>query len=70
VYSLQCAWNQLWAATAPKRHSVREVISGTYYEPVGVAGELTAAAKNDELANELWEWTQKELTKQGFEVAI
>jgi NAD(P)-dependent dehydrogenase (short-subunit alcohol dehydrogenase family) len=66
----QCAWNQLWAATAPKGHSVREVVSGTYYEPVGVAVELTVAAKNDELASGLWEWTQKELAKQGFEIAI
>jgi hypothetical protein len=60
----------LWAATAPKGHPVRKVVCGTYYEPVGVAGELTVAAKNDELGNELWEWTQKELVKQGFKVAI
>jgi retinol dehydrogenase-12 len=49
---------------------MREVVSGTYYEPVGIAGELTVAAGNDDLAGELWEWTQKELMKQGFEVAI
>lgn len=65
----QCAWNQLWAATAPKGNGVREVVSGTYYEPVGIAGGLTVAAGNDDLASELWEWTQKELMKQGFEVA-
>jgi NAD(P)-dependent dehydrogenase (short-subunit alcohol dehydrogenase family) len=65
----QCVWNQLWAAVAPTGQGVREVVSGTYYEPVGVAGELTAAAKSDDLASELWEWTQEELRKHGFAVA-
>lgn len=66
----ECAWNQLWAATAPKGEREREVVSGVYYEPVGKAGDLTVAAKDDDLASELWEWTQKELEKQGFDVAV
>lgn len=65
-----CAWNQLWAATAPQGKGAREVMSGKYYEPVGMAGDLTATAKDDDLAGELWEWTQSELNKHGFEVAV
>ena len=57
----QCAWNQQWAAVAPKGSGEREVVSGTFYEPVGVKGGLTKAGGDDKLAKELWEWTQKEL---------
>lgn len=57
----QCAWNQQWAAVAPLGNGKREVENGAYYEPVGVKGNLTAAGANDELAEKLWEWTQKEL---------
>lgn len=66
----ECAWNQLWAATAPKERGTREVVSGIFHEPVGIAGVLTAAAKNDESASELWEWTQRELARQGFEKLV
>ena len=59
----QCAWNQQWAAVAPKGEGEREVVSGRFYEPVGVKGGLTKAAEDDDLARELWEWTQKELEK-------
>jgi NAD(P)-dependent dehydrogenase (short-subunit alcohol dehydrogenase family) len=47
----QCAWNQQWAATAPK---------GTG-EPVGIKVVPSGQATNDELATKLWDWTQKEL---------
>lgn len=62
----ECAWNQQWAAVAPKGSGVREVASGGYYEPVGVKGELTKAGADDALARELWEWTQKELSGFGI----
>jgi hypothetical protein len=42
------------------------VVSGGYYEPVGVKGELTKPAADDKLAGELWEWTQKELSGNGI----
>jgi NAD(P)-dependent dehydrogenase (short-subunit alcohol dehydrogenase family) len=58
----QVAWNQQWAAFAPRG----EVDSGSYYEPVGVKGELSKPAADDALAEELWEWTQKELSKNGI----
>lgn len=57
----QCAWNQQWAATAPIGKGSRQVESGCYYEPVGVKGKLSGEAGNDELAEKLWVWTQKEL---------
>ena len=48
--------NQLWAATA------KGVVSGEYYEPVGVAGNASEYGKDDELAKKLWEWTESELS--------
>jgi NAD(P)-dependent dehydrogenase (short-subunit alcohol dehydrogenase family) len=57
----QCAWNQQWAAFAPRK----DVVSGVYYEPVGIKGGLTKAAADDALAEELWEWTHKELSAHG-----
>lgn len=43
--------NHLWAATSA------DVVSGMYYEPVGMAGNLSAAAKDEGLAERLCEWT-------------
>ncbi|KAK3051584.1 hypothetical protein LTR09_007239 [Extremus antarcticus] len=57
----QCAWNQQWAATAPLGKGERQIESGTYYEPVGIKGQLKNEARNDELAEKLWNWTQEEL---------
>lgn len=57
----QCAWNQQWAAIATLGSGPRQVESGTYYEPVGFKGSLLPAAADDELAERLWTWTQKEL---------
>ena len=51
----QCAWNQQWAATS------EQAKSGVYYEPVGIEGKLLRESGNDELAEKLWDWTQKEL---------
>lgn len=47
--------NQLWAAVSD------ELQSGEYYEPVGVSGRTSVDGLDDELAEEVWEWTQKEL---------
>ncbi|KXT12198.1 hypothetical protein AC579_3439 [Pseudocercospora musae] len=57
----QCAWNQQWAAVAPLGTGTRQVASGTWYEPVGLKGSLTKAGGDDELAEVLWRWTEKEL---------
>lgn len=56
-----CAYTQQWAATAPLGKGVGQVETGTYYEPVGRKGYLLRQAGDDDLAEELWEWTQQEL---------
>lgn len=54
----QGPYNQLWAATADKA----KLVNGEYYEPIGKIGvRTTKAAKDQKLAQRLWEWTQKEL---------
>jgi len=53
--------NQLWAATGDKG----KIVSGTYYEPIGVLGKHDKDSKSETLAAELWEWTQKEL--EGYQ---
>jgi NAD(P)-dependent dehydrogenase (short-subunit alcohol dehydrogenase family) len=54
----QGCWNQVWAATTPKE----KLQNGAYYEPVAeeVVPE-TKFGRDDELAERLWEWTEKEL---------
>ena len=52
------AKHQVWAATT------RNLKSGEYYEPFGVAGEGRPEGRNDDLAKELWDWTEEELEKQ------
>jgi retinol dehydrogenase 12 len=51
--------NQLWASVA------KDVKSGEYYEPVGIPGLASADGKNDDLAKQLWDWTEKELEGHG-----
>ena len=52
------AYNQLWAATAPRD----KIVNGAYYEPVGsLSSKLDKPAKSEQLARELWEWTEKAL---------
>ncbi|KAF5008335.1 hypothetical protein FDECE_5378 [Fusarium decemcellulare] len=49
--------NQLWASTAPN------VISGEYYEPVGVTGRGNKYTRDPKLAKELWDWTENDLNE-------
>jgi NAD(P)-dependent dehydrogenase (short-subunit alcohol dehydrogenase family) len=53
------AWNTCWAATGKKEG----VVNGGFYFPVGVKGEKWRENENEELAGELYEWTEKELEK-------
>lgn len=55
--------NQLWAAVGKKN----DIVSGTYYTPVGKASSGSALAQKRDLAQELWDWTEKELASKGFE---
>ncbi|KAM7193328.1 hypothetical protein V8F33_007871 [Rhypophila sp. PSN 637] len=40
------------------------VVSGTYYEPVGVTGKESALAQDEALRLRLWEWVEGELAGQ------
>jgi retinol dehydrogenase-12 len=44
--------NHLWAATSSS------VVSGTYYEPVGIPGTRSDAANDELLSRKLREWTE------------
>lgn len=51
-------YNQTWAGTTARTN----LESGAYYKPIGVNGGLdTAQARDDKLAAQLWDWTEKEL---------
>ena len=53
-------YNQLWAATSPRSG----IKNGEYYEPVGSIGRRTTMhARDQKLANALWNWTQEALTR-------
>ncbi|KIW09601.1 uncharacterized protein PV09_00470 [Verruconis gallopava] len=57
------ALNQLWAATAPREM----VFNGTYYMPVGKRMGAHKYAKDNQLANKLFDWTEAEFAKHGIE---
>ncbi|KAI1129021.1 NAD(P)-binding protein [Nemania abortiva] len=47
--------NHLWAAS----HS--QLTNGMYYEPIGIPDTATGLAVDEDQAERLWQWTQKEL---------
>lgn len=51
--------NQLWALTS------KDVISGTYYEPIGRTGLGNPHTNDQALAKQLWDWTENELKDEG-----
>jgi len=54
----QGPYNQTWAGTTARAN----LENGAYYVPIAQKGKLgTAQSRNDQLASELWNWTQKEL---------
>ena len=59
VTSEEGAKNQLWCCTSG------DIKSGTYYEPIGKAGQESSLAKDDALAEKLWRWTEEELKIDG-----
>ena len=50
--------NHLWATSSP------DIVSGTYYEPVGGVVELHAVTGDEAMSQKLWEWTAAELEGQ------
>ena len=55
--------NQLWAATAAKGKD--GVLSGKYYDPIGKINSGSRAARDNKLAEKLWDWSEEELKKHG-----
>jgi NAD(P)-dependent dehydrogenase (short-subunit alcohol dehydrogenase family) len=53
------AKTQIWCGVA------KEVESGKYYEPIGVAKSGNKWAQDAKSKDELWEWTEKELQAHG-----
>lgn len=53
------AKTQLWCSFS------RDVVNGTYYEPIGTTGKESRLARNTELASKLWDWTDKALLAKG-----
>lgn len=53
--------NQLWATVCS------DLVSGEYYEPIGVTGKGSKMTKDQALAAKLWQWTEEELKGQGLE---
>lgn len=51
--------NQLWAVGTPG------LVSGAYYEPIGVLYQEKLQGDHEAMAARLWEWTEKELQGQG-----
>lgn len=60
------AKSQLWCATASLGSSLG-VKTGRYYEPIGKMRLLRGAAADQNLADELWAWTNSELAKHNDE---
>lgn len=57
------AKNELWAATASKD----EVRSSQYWKPIGIkSGGSFWHAQKPKMAEELWDWTEKEFERQGY----
>lgn len=54
--------SQLWVAAGASRN---ELVNGAYYMPVGVLSndKLDKIAKSEELARELWLYTESALSK-------
>jgi NAD(P)-dependent dehydrogenase (short-subunit alcohol dehydrogenase family) len=53
----QGPWSTLWAATS------EGVESGKVYSPVGLKLDLRAQAEDEQLARDMWEWTEEALRK-------
>lgn len=59
---MEGAYNQLWAATAPKH----QVANGRYYLPVGKLTGGSSYARDEELVDDLWDWTEEQFEKHGY----
>jgi len=53
------AKTQLWCSFS------KDVVNGTYYEPIGKSGKESSLSRDSQLASKLWDWTEKELLAKG-----
>ena len=56
------ALNQLWAAVGKRS----ELVSGSYYTPVGTISNGSKYAQDARLAHTLWDWTDGEMAAHGY----
>ncbi|KAL8839644.1 MAG: hypothetical protein Q9170_001650 [Blastenia crenularia] len=54
--------NQLWAAVGKRS----DVVSGNYYTPVAMRSSGSSWAQKSDLARELWDWTEEEISSKGY----
>ncbi len=54
------AKNQLWSATG------KNVVSGSFYFPVGAVNAGRGFPEDKALGGQLWDWTDNELAKKGY----
>jgi NAD(P)-dependent dehydrogenase (short-subunit alcohol dehydrogenase family) len=57
------SYNSLWAVASP---GVTAEMSGEYFVPVGVKKDPSKLARDAQLADRLWEWTEQEMRSKGF----
>ena len=48
------------------RSDVKEVQNGMYYVPLMKEGTQSKFAKDEKLAETLWEWTEEQLRERGY----
>lgn len=58
----QGALGQLWASVAPKE----KIVNGSYYVPVGSKSSGSALAADGKLAEEFWDWSEKQVEGKGY----
>jgi NAD(P)-dependent dehydrogenase (short-subunit alcohol dehydrogenase family) len=58
--AVQGAFNSLWAATS------KDVVSGSYYTPVGVKSSPRPLGRDDDLSKKLWTWSEEQIKSKGF----
>jgi NAD(P)-dependent dehydrogenase (short-subunit alcohol dehydrogenase family) len=56
----QASWNTLWAVSTDKSN-LQTKNAGEIFIPVGVIDPPTKSARDEQLANKLWDWTDQAL---------
>lgn len=51
-----------WASVAPRE----KIVNGAFYTPVGSKSSGSWLADDGKLAEEFWDWTEKEVESKGY----